>query len=302
VRSPLLVAPFLVVTFAALLTGCASAHRGPGLQVVAAESSWGSVAAQLGGAHATVTSIVESPAVDPHSYEPTASDARKLAVADVVVVNGIGYDRWASQLLAANPSSGRVVVDAGKVLGLGDGANPHQWYSPASVRRMVAAITAAYRQADPKNARYFAKLRRAFETHGFARYDTLRSRIRSRYAGTPVGYSESIFEPLGRSLGLDLLTPPGFARSVAEGTEVNIADQTSVERQIADHRIAVWVFNSQNVTPEVGQLTALARRSGIPVVTVTETLTPEGTTFQAWQSRQLAQLASALRHATRRER
>ena len=87
------------------------------------------------GAHAAVESIVRSPAVDPHSYEPTASDARALAAADVAIVNGIGYDRWALQLLAASPSSGRVVIDAGKVLGLGDGANPHQWYSPASVRR-----------------------------------------------------------------------------------------------------------------------------------------------------------------------
>src|SRR5262249_32838178 len=136
-------------------SGCAPAHRGTGLQVVAAESFWGSIAAQLGGTHASVASIVDSPAIDPHDYEPTASDARKLAVAEIAVVNGIGYDRWASQLLAANPSEGRVVVDAGDVLGLGDGANPHQWYSPSSVRRMVAAIAAAYRRADPKDASYF---------------------------------------------------------------------------------------------------------------------------------------------------
>jgi zinc/manganese transport system substrate-binding protein len=287
----------LVAALAAALSGCAPAHHGRGLQVVAAESFWGSIAAQLGGTHATVRSIVQSPAIDPHSYEPTASDARKLASADVAVVNGIGYDRWASQLLAANPSSGRVVVDAGKVLGLGDGANPHQWYSPTSVRRLVGAITAAYRQADPKHAGYFTERERAFETHALARYDALRTRIRARYAGTPVGFSESIFEPLGRDLHLDLLTPRGFAKSVAEGTEVSVADRAAVTRQIADRQIAVWVFNSQNVTPEVSQLTALARRSGIPVVTVTETLSPEGTTFQAWQSRQLARLAAALRRA-----
>ena len=284
----------------AALAGCAPAHRSSGLQVVAAESFWGSIAAQLGGAHATVRSIVQSPAVDPHSYEPTASDARKLASADVAVVNGIGYDRWASQLLAANPSSGRVVVDAGKVLGFGDGANPHQWYSPSSVSRMVASIAGAFRRADPKDARYFTARQQTFESLSLARYDALRARIRARYAGVPVGYSESIFEPLGRSLGLKLLTPPAFAKSVAEGTEVSVADKTTVERQIDEHRIAVWVFNSQNVTPEVGQLTTRARRSGIPVVTVTETLSPEGTTFQAWQNRQLAQLEAALQRATGR--
>ena len=284
----------LAAAIAALAAGCAPARHGPGLQVVAAESFWGSIAAQLGGAHATVESIIESPAIDPHSYEPTASDARKLAGADVAVVNGIGYDRWASQLLAANPSSSRVVVDAGKVLGLGDGANPHQWYSPTSVRRLVGAIAAAYEQADPKHAAYFAARENTFLTHALARYDALQGRIRARYAGTPVGYSESIFEPLGLDLGLDLVTSPGFAKSVAEGTEVSVADRTAVARQITGRRIAVWVFNSQNVTPEVGQLTALARRSGIPVVTVTETLSPEGATFQAWQSRQLARLAAAL--------
>jgi zinc/manganese transport system substrate-binding protein len=287
----------LVTALAAILAGCAPARHGHGLQVVAAENFWGSIAAQLGGARATVTSVVRSPAVDPHDYEPTASDARRLASADVVVVNGIGYDRWASQLLAANPSSGRVVVDAGKVLGLGDGANPHQWYSPTSVRRLVAAITSAYEQADPKDTGYFEARKNAFETQALARYDRLRTLIRARYAGTPVGYSESIFEPLGKDLGLDLVTPPGFAKAVAEGTEVSIADRAAVERQIVDRRIAVWVFNSQNVTPEIGQLTALAHRSGIPVVTVTETLSPEGTTFQAWQSSQLARLAAALRQA-----
>jgi zinc/manganese transport system substrate-binding protein len=287
----------LLAALSATLGGCAPAHRGSGLQVVAAESFWGSIAAQLGGSRTTVTSIVSSPAIDPHSYEPTASGARKLAVADMVVVNGIGYDRWASQLLAANPSSGRVVVDAETVLGLGDGANPHQWYSPASVRTMVGAIAAAYRRADPADAAYFRARQHAFETSGLSRYDALLARIRTRYAGTPVGYSESIFEPLGTSLGLKLLTPPRFAKAVAEGTEVSTADRSETERQIAGHEIAVWVYNSQNVTPEVDQLTALARESGIPVVTVTESLSPEGSTFQAWQSRQLDRLAAALHRA-----
>ena len=49
-------------------------------------------------------------------------------------------------------------------------------------------------------------------------YDALRAQIRRRFAGVPVGYSESIFEPLGQSLGLKLLTPSGFAKAVAEGT------------------------------------------------------------------------------------
>ena len=119
----------------AVLPAAATAALLAALEVVAAENFWGSIAAQLGGNRAKVRSIVVDPATDPHSYEPTASDARTLAGAKVAIVNGIGYDNWASQLLAANAGGGRVVVDVGDVLGLGDGDNPHQWYSPASVRQ-----------------------------------------------------------------------------------------------------------------------------------------------------------------------
>ena len=285
---------------AVALTGCAATHRPSGLQVVAAESFWGSIAAQIAGNRATVQSIVSNPAVDPHGYEPTSSDARRTAVAKVAIVNGLGYDRWASQLLAADPSGERVVVDTGKVLGLSDGDNPHQWYSPASVRRVTDAIAVALTRADPKDAAYFAERKRAFESRSLARYDALRAEIRRRFAGVPVGYSESIFEPLGASLGLNLLTPPSFAKAVAEGGEVSAADKQTVEGQLLHRKLAVWVFNSQNVTPEIDQLNALARRAQIPVVTVTETLSPATATFQGWQAAQLESLLSALHRATGR--
>ena len=79
----------------------AGSTAGGGLQVVAAENFWGSIASQLGGNRVHVTSIVTSPATDPHSYEPTAADARTLAGAQLAIVNGIGYDPWAPKLLAA---------------------------------------------------------------------------------------------------------------------------------------------------------------------------------------------------------
>src|SRR5579884_1088416 len=88
------------------MTGCGSSSRSPAahagrLTVVAAENFWGSIASQLGDSKVTVQSIIVNPDTDPHSYEPTASDARTLASAQLVIVNGIGYDLWASKLLAA---------------------------------------------------------------------------------------------------------------------------------------------------------------------------------------------------------
>ena len=289
-KRPLLL---LLVAFLVLPAG-ASAKPGP-FPVVAVENFWGSIAAQLAGNRATVQSLIANPGTDPHSYEPTPSDARALALAKVAIVNGLGYDNWASQLLAANPYGGRVVLDAGDVLGLNQGDNPHQWYSPKSVLKVVDAIVAAYDQADPAGRSYFAARRRAFEHTALGRYDALRAQIRRGFTGVPVGYSESIFAPLGTSLGLRLATPPGFAKAVAEGNEVSASDRQTAERQLNRHQVRVWIYNSQNITPDVEQLTSLARAAHIPVVTITETLSPENATFQQWQSNQLAALLRALR-------
>jgi zinc/manganese transport system substrate-binding protein len=284
---------------AVALPAAATAGSRPQLEVVAAENMWGSIAAQLGGSRVQVRSVIADPSTDPHSYEPTPSDARALAGAKIAIVNGIGYDTWASRLLAAD-GGGRTIVSVGDVLGLGNGDNPHQWYSPPSVRKVAAAITSAYIHADPADARYFAAQKRRFETKALARYDALRAEIHRRFAGVPVGYSESIFEPLGTSLGLRLLTPPGFAKAVAEGGEVSVRDKETVARQLHSHEIEVWVFNSQNVTPEVQQANELAQAEHIPIATVTETLSPATLDFEQWQAAELEGLIAALHRATGR--
>ena len=79
-----------------------------------AENFWGSLAAQLAGERASVSSIVRSPSADPHSYQPSTADARRLAGANMVIVNGLGYDEWAEQLLRASPSSARSVLNVGE--------------------------------------------------------------------------------------------------------------------------------------------------------------------------------------------
>lgn len=292
-------APLLAIALVAsvVLAGCGGGggqSANGKLNVVAAEDSWGSIAAQLGGDRVSVTSIITNPAADPHDYEPTAADARTMAEAQVAVVNGIGYDEWASKLIDANPSSEREVVDIGDLLGLEAGDNPHQWYSPSAVHRAIAAIAAAYESADPAGAAYFQRRRRAFENEGLAEYDHLISQIRRRFAGTAVGASESIFEPLAPALGLDLVTPEGFMDAVSEGTEPSPSDKATADRQIADREIALWVYNSQNATPDVQRLNDDAQAAGIPIATVTETLTPEGATFQAWMARQLREIEAAL--------
>ncbi|MGN6372330.1 MAG: metal ABC transporter solute-binding protein, Zn/Mn family [Solirubrobacteraceae bacterium] len=298
---------WLAVAFSvtALLTGCGrmagfSGDTSGKLRVAAAEDFWGSIATQLGGEKVTVSSILVNPNTDPHSYEPTAADGVTMARSQMAIVNGIGYDPWASKLLAANPSSERVTLDVGKLLGLSEGDNPHQWYSPGGLQLTIDRIVADYKRLDPKDALYFERRRDAFEGVALAEYDRLRGEIRSRYAGVPVGYSESVFQPLGQSLGLKLTTPYSFAKAIAEGADVSAQDKQTVDRQAETGAIKVWVYNSQNVTPDVQRVNQLARAAHIPIATITETLSPASSTFEQWQDAQLRSLKAALRQATGR--
>src|SRR4051794_36206131 len=201
----------LLAGITAALVGCAGQSESHPvatdevLQVVAAENFWGSIASQLGGSRVRVTSVITSPSTDPHDYEPTAADARTVAGARMVIVNGIGYDPWAERLIAANPVSGRIVLNVGDLVGIQRGSNPHRWYSPPDVQRVIAAIVRDYNKLDPKNSGYFARQKERLETRGLAESKRLIATIKRKYHGVPVGASESVFAPLAHELGLRLL-------------------------------------------------------------------------------------------------
>ncbi len=265
-----------------------------GIRIVAAENFWGSIAGQLAGPRGTVKSLITNPGVDPHSYEPTAADARALATAQLVIVNGLDYDPWAQRLLAANPVPGRIVIDVGHLLGLKDGENPHRWYDPANVAAVAGAITTDLERLDRHHRTDLADRGREFQAVGLATYHRLIASIRGRYADAPVGASESIFALLAPALGLRLITPASFMNATSEGTDVSAQDEQRTEQQIASRQIRVWVFNSQNATPAIQNLNTLAHRRHIPVVSVTETLSPATVSFQRWQVEQLTRLEQAL--------
>ncbi|GAA3369849.1 metal ABC transporter solute-binding protein [Streptomyces antimycoticus] len=268
---------------------------------MAAENFWGSIAQQLGGSHVHVKSIIDNPAADPHDYEPTAADGRAVATARYTIVNGIGYDPWADKLLSANPDNDRTGLKVGDLVGVRPGGNPHRWYSPADVRKVIEKITADYKKIAPADADYFDARKKTYLATTLATYNRLVSGIKSTYAGTPVGASESIVTPLAQGLGLKLLTPDSFLDAISEGADPTAKDKTAIDRQIKDKKIKVYVYNSQNSTPDVRAQVKEAKAAGTPVATVTETLTPAGSSFQDWQVRQLKGLQTALDRATGRK-
>ena len=287
-----------------LLGACSSARvsssstsAGP-VVVIAAENFWGSIAAQLAGGRAGVTSIITNPNTDPHDYEPTAQDALKIATAQLVIENGIGYDPWVDRLLGASSVKGRLVLNVADVVGVKPGGNPHRWYSPGDVQKVIARITADYKALDPKDGAYFNQQEQSFETKSLAPYDALISAIKATYAGTSIGASESIVVPLAQALGLNLVTPASFLNAISEGTDPTAQDKATIDHEIKGKLIKVYIYNSQNATPDVQAQVTEARAAGIPVVTITETLAPATATFQDWQVAQLGRIQAALSRST----
>ena len=298
----------LVSVGSVLLAACSSAPSssnssspavhtsGTVIQVVAAENFWGSIAGQIGGVHVHVTSIITNPNTDPHSYEPTAADAESLAAAKFVIENGIGYDPWVPRLLAADQGN-PTVLDVGDVVGVADGGNPHRWYNPVDVQTVIAKMVSDLQALDPSDSAYFASQAARFDDVALHEYDSLIARIKAKYSGVPVGASESIFAMLAPALGLDLVTPPTFLRAISEGTEVSAADTETIDGQIRNHLIKIYVYNSQNVTPDVQAQLSEVKAEHIPYATITESLAPASATYQTWQSTQLMGIEAALAKA-----
>ncbi len=294
----------LIVVAAAVATlgacgsgGSSNVASGGKPLVVVAENFWASIAAQIGGSRVTTVSIITNPDTDPHAYEPLPRDARAVAQARYVIFNGAGYDPWAPKLLRAGSSGGRRELEIARLARRKEGDNPHMWYSPAIVGQVVDRITADLQSIDPKDAATFAANAAAFKTTARQRYDARRAYIRTKYAGVPVGSTESIFVDLAGDLGLRLLTPPGYMKAISEGTDPVAADKATFDSQISTGAIKVLVFNKQNTTPDVQTLVDKARAKHIPVVAITETVDPATATFQNWQGGQLAALQQALARA-----
>lgn len=295
VWTTLMVASALVITFS--LTGRHPAQRPNGqhshlLSIVSAENFWGNIAKSIGGRFVEVQSVINNPNVDPHSYEPTAADARAFAGANIAVVNGVGYDPWATRLLAADTV--KHVINVGTVLGLPSDANPHRWYNPGDVTIVVNQLVTVLSSLMPSERRYFTDQAVRFSSQSLATFHQTLASISRSFSGVPIGASESIIVMLVPSLNLRLITPPDFLRAISEGGDVSPNDIATINRQIATREIWVYVYNRQNATPDIERQLELCRSHHIPVVSITETMQPATTTFARWQTSQLERLYSAL--------
>jgi zinc/manganese transport system substrate-binding protein len=289
----------LSIALAALLAGCGASPKDPTkgarvVHVVAAENMWGSVVAQIGGRHASVNSIISDPSADPHLYTSNPRDAARLAQANLVIVNGQGYDDWADKLLGAAPSAKRHVLTVADVIRPGGrDPNPHLWYDVPRLPTAASAIADALAAEDPHDAGYFRANEQRFDASLQPLLSTVAA-IEQRHLHAPVAYTERVPGYLLDAAGLTIKTPPGFASAIESGSEPSPSDTQRLNDLIARRKIQVLLYNSQAVTSVTKRLRSLAARSGVPVVPVTETLPPGEPTFQSWQLHQAQALLKAL--------
>ena len=289
------VCALLVLVALPTLAGCGTAGSSAsrGLQVIAGENFWGSLAAQLGGQHVSVTSIVSNPSADPHEYESSTADARAFAEADYVIVNGAGYDDWASKLLRANPNPSRKVLVVADLLHKRTGDNAHFWYDPDAVRAVVDRISADYSSMDRPDASSYESLHESV-AEALSPYYALIESIHNQFAGAPVAATESIFAYMAAALGLNLVSPPQFMQAISEGNDPPASSVATFQQQLDRGQVRLLVYNRQTVTAVTTNMSAIARQRGVPLVGISETVEPANLTFQQWQIKQLQAIQKAL--------
>ncbi len=265
---------------------------GGAIKIVAAEDFYGNIAQQLGGDKVSVTSILSDPNVDPHEYESDVQDGIAITNANIVIENGLQYDTWMDKLIAAAPNPNRMVIIAGAIAPDPLQENPHVWYGIDNISAIAGAITTALIKTDPADVALFQNNLAAFNV-SLAPITAKMAEIRTNYAGTAVGLTETIYLYQTEPMGLGVLTPFSFEKAIAEGNDPSAQDVNTANQQIAQKKISVLIYNSQTVTPITTNLENAALANGIPVVPVTETMPPNNT-YQSWMMDELNALEAAL--------
>ena len=271
----------------------AQAEKPSGVQVVAAENTYGDLVQQIAGIHAHVLSIISDPNVDPHEYEANVDNARQIADADIIIENGGGYDSWIDKLMATTQNSKRILITAFNVAPTHLRENEHIWYNPNNVIAISQKILEALKAKDVADSAAFDANFASLKSE-IMKLDAKLADLKAKFSGTPIGLTETIFLYQSELIGLKVLTPWTFEKAIAEGNDPSAADAITAEQQVTSRQTTILVYNVQTVTPITTKLQDDAKVLSIPVVPVSETM-PPGLHYQSWMSSQLDALADALR-------
>lgn len=261
------------------------------ISVVAAENFYGDIVQQIGGKHVTVMSILVNPNQDPHLFEASASTARLLSRAKLIVYNGAGYDPWMEKLLSATDSQGRTIVVVASLIHKAVGDNPHFWYDPATMPALAKEIAARLSAEDDQHrADYESNLQKFLHS-----LDPLNQKIltmRSTYRGLQVTATEPVFGYMAQALGLTMRNQK-FQIAVMNNTEPSASSVVAFEADLTTRRVKALFYNRQVADVSVTRLMRIAKGAHVPVIGITET-EPVNMRYQDWMMNQLQAIDVAL--------
>ena len=261
------------------------------ISVVAAENFYGDIVQQIGGKHVTVMSILVNPNQDPHLFEASASTARLLSRAKLIVYNGGGYDPWMEKLLSATDGPGRTIVVVASLIHKAVGDNPHFWYDPATMSALAKEIAARLSAEDDQHkADYESNLQKFLHS-----LDPLNQKIltmRSTYRGLQVTATEPVFGYMAQALGLTMRNQK-FQIAVMNNTEPSASSVVAFEADLTTRRVKALFYNRQVADVAVARLMRIAKDAHVPVIGITET-EPVNMRYQDWMMNQLQAIDVAL--------
>ncbi len=297
----LLALPLIAGAAALVLTGCATSSastNGSGddtIKVVASTNVYGSLVETIGGDHVDVTSILNDPSQDPHSFESSAKTQLAVSKADLLIENGGGYDDFMTTLSDSSKTKADT-INVVKLSGLDKGGdaefNEHVFYSYPTMVKLVADVSKRLGTLDIADKATFEKNAEALTT----KLEDLESQtadLKKQYDGEKVTYTEPVPGYLFDAIGLDNVTPDDFSEAIEEGDDVPPAALNDTLKLYSSHTAKLLAYNEQTSSPETEQVKKAAEDNGVPVVGVTETL-PKGKNYVSWQQANIDAVQAAL--------
>jgi len=305
-RRILLTAAGAVLALSVLLSACgtstsASSSKPGVINAIGAENEYADVLAQIGGAYVHVSSILNNPNTDPHTYEASPSVAEEVSQAQLIVQNGLGYDTFMNKIESASPSSHRKVIVVQQVLGLPDSTpNPHLWYSPTTMPAVAKAMAAELSVLDPRHAAYFRARLSSFDASLQPWFQAIVA-FKTAYPGATVATTEPVADYLLDAMGMKNLTPFVFQADVMNGVDPAPEDITLENGLFTKHQVKVFCYNQQVVDSLTTSIRQNAQSAGIPVVGVYETMPTPGYDYQTWMLAEVAAIKAAVANGTSTE-
>lgn len=261
------------------------------LFIVAAENMYGDIAKQIGGVHVDVTTILSNPDQDPHSFELTPSVGYALTKAQLVIINGVGYDAWADRLLSHQTQNRPKIILAQDILGKKMGDNPHLWYDIDGMQKLSQYLAKQYIALMPENRNLFEANLAQFSnqlTQIKKRIET----IKSQHLGLFVAATEPVCGIMVEKLGFEM-GEQNFQWVIMNGGEPSPRQVAQFEDDLRQKKIKLLFYNAQVITPETDRLKQIANQANIPIIGVSETM-PEGMSYQQWMNDTLSKIEAAL--------